>query len=99
MSFGLSSSDYKTFEDIVVNPLKKAGFKVYIFGSRATGKQTPFSDIDVLLEKPTSGQSSVLSDVKEQIEESRFPIKVDFVLIENLASSYAPRIHREKIEV
>jgi len=74
MTFGLNPEDFKTFQTLVVNPLKRAGFKLYVFGSRVTGKNHPFSDIDVLLEPEASAQMNVLSDVKEKIEAARFPI-------------------------
>ena len=61
----------------------------------------PFSDIDLLiLPTPSSSlTSSELSKIREDIEESRFPLKVDLVYSEDLVESYRARIDREKIEI
>lgn len=101
MKFGLSDSDFQILLNLVLEPLKKKSIKLYIFGSRATGRQHKFSDLDLLIEPPNDKPISVseLSEIKEAIEESRFPIKVDFVLMDELAESYKDRILKEKIEI
>jgi len=52
--------------------------KIYLFGSRATGKASPFSDIDIAVESidPIDGK---LSEIRYTIEESTIPFKVDLV--------------------
>ena len=101
MTFGLNSADYKLLENLVITPLKQKSVRVFVFGSRATGRNHPFSDIDLLLEPlPTRPiELSELSQIKESIEEARFPIKVDLVLFDDLAQSYKNRVLQEKIEI
>lgn len=101
MIYGLSESDYSTLTNLVIDPLKRLQVRVYVFGSRAKGTNHPFSDIDLLLVPSTNSSLSVasLSQIKETIEESRFPIKVDFVLLEDLAESYREHVLLEKIEI
>jgi predicted nucleotidyltransferase len=99
MKFGLSPEDFSLFQKLVIDPLKAEGCRLYVFGSRATQKHQKFSDIDVLIDMPNASSLSRFYQIKEAIEEARFPIKVDFVLLGNLAESYAQKIHQEKIEL
>ena len=99
MNLGLQAQDLQTLQQIVLEPLKRGGFMIYAFGSRATGKNHPFSDLDLLLAHPTLDNAALrlLSEVKTAIEEARFPIRVDFVLEDQLAQSFRARVHAEKI--
>ena len=101
MNFGLSESDFELLKKLVIKPLQNNSVCVYIFGSRATGKNHPFSDVDLLLEplKPGTPSSALLSEIKEAIEESRFPVKVELVLLDQLAQSYRERVLLEKKKI
>jgi hypothetical protein len=52
---------------------------VYLFGSRATGRARSRSDVDIglLSEKPIGAK--IVADLKNHIEESSIPYKVDVV--------------------
>ena len=52
---------------------------VFLFGSRAAGKASPHSDIDVGLYEKSPLSALVLSDIAEELEESIVPYKVDVV--------------------
>jgi predicted nucleotidyltransferase len=52
--------------------------RIYLFGSRARGNASPYSDIDIALESEES-LSTLLPYVRMQIEESNLPYKVDLV--------------------
>lgn len=95
---GLSDSDFLLLDKLVLQPLKSQNIQVYIFGSRSRGDNHPFSDLDLLLviDPKTSIKSGLLGKVKEDIEESNFPIKVDFVLDNELASSYRSSVEKDK---
>lgn len=101
MNFGLSDSDFQILKSLVIEPLKKRAVRVFVFGSRATGKNHKFSDLDLLL-VPSAGSSlspNELSQIKESIEESRFTIKVDFVLLQDLAKTYCEQVLLERKEL
>ena len=51
---------------------------IYLFGSRARGEATAFSDIDIAIESPASIQKK-LAWVRLAIEESLIPFNVDVV--------------------
>lgn len=94
MKYGLEDRQWELLETLVIQPLKKAGAQVWIFGSRATGRNHKFSDIDILY----SGEipSSLISRILEDAEESTLPIKLDLVAAGNLAESYKESVLRER---
>lgn len=99
MNFGLSSLEYQLLHDLALEPLRKAGARIWIFGSRARGDQKPFSDIDILIELGSDSHlpPGLLSQIKEAVEESRLPYKVDFVNITDLAESYRQGVLQDRI--
>jgi len=99
MTFGLSLNDWNTLKSILIDPLKNEDSKVWIFGSRATGRFRKFSDIDVLFETSKPLPVAFLSQIKEKLEESNLPIKVDIVETIHLAESYAEQILKDRIAV
>ncbi len=101
MKFGLTDLELKILYEKVIQPLKSNGCSVYIFGSRATGKQKLFSDVDVLfVPKPHPGiQDHTLFLIRESIENSTFPYKVDLANLYELAPSYRDQVLKNKIEV
>jgi predicted nucleotidyltransferase len=52
--------------------------QIYLFGSRAKGKATPYSDIDIAL-RGTKALGTKLTLVREAIENSDIPYKVDLI--------------------
>ena len=101
MKFGMTSTQFKMLEDMVITPLKSSGAKVYIFGSRVAGHQHSHSDVDLLYSLPEKKDlpAGFISNITESIEESRFPFKVDLVNEEELALSYRERVMSERIQV
>ena len=52
--------------------------KIYLFGSRARGESTPYSDVDIAI-KSDGLDFKELAKIRFAIEESNFPYKVDLV--------------------
>jgi len=101
VKFGLSCKEYALLENLLINLLKKRGAEIWIFGSRARGDHKKFSDIDVLYRLPegTRLDLSELGQLKEGLEESELPYKVDIVDINELADSYRSKALKEKVGV
>lgn len=100
MKFGLKESDFNFLKTNLIQPLRQSGQRIYIFGSRATGKNHPFSDVDILIEGIDSSEvRSQVGIIKEFFEESNFPYKIDLVTAEDLAQSYRPSVMKDRIEV
>ncbi len=68
----------KTVDDLKSYLLKRfPNSKVYLFGSYAKGKETPFSDIDIAIEGDDLRDAMI--EARFKIEESCLPFKVDLV--------------------
>jgi predicted nucleotidyltransferase len=93
LKFGLSHNNFVLLKSIL-KPLQ-ASSKLFLFGSRARGDFKKYSDIDLLIVGDVSQQ--MLSEVKEALEESSLPYKVDLVLEKDLAPSYQENIRRDMI--
>ncbi len=96
---GLSNTEEEFLFENLVNPLKRLNCKVYVFGSRATGRQQRFSDIDLLYVRKDKLENHVVYKLLQSLEDSNFAYKVDLVDQNELAESYRERIDTEKIEL
>lgn len=69
----------KEIKKIIFNFLNPLEYRVFIFGSRATGKSKKFSDYDIgiLGEKPIPWKTLAL--IEEVFENSDLPFDVDIV--------------------
>ncbi len=73
------------------------GARVAMFGSRATGRARPFSDLDLLILEParlTWQQRAALQDLLEQ---SDLPFRVDVVEAGSVPASLWKRINAEAV--
>lgn len=96
--YGLSAAHWKIITTLLLDPLKAVHCKIYVFGSRARGDYKKFSDLDVLVECSTD-VTSMLSEIRDDLEESELPIKVDLVENRHLAESYRENVERDKIRL
>lgn len=101
MKFGLTDSQYELLETLIIGPLKLKKAKVYIFGSRVREDHHKFSDVDILfVDDPESIiDSSYISQLKENMENSNFPMKVDLVRDSELAKSFREGVERDRVLV
>jgi uncharacterized protein len=93
VKYGLSQSEFEFLERTALAPLRMAGARLYLFGSRARGDHSRYSDVDILV--AGDAPLSVLARVREEMEESLFPFKVDFVEATKLATAYATGVARD----
>jgi len=56
--------------------------KIYLFGSRARGDASEYSDIDIAI-KGKKSLKIALAEAKYAIEESQIPYKVDLIDLKN----------------
>ena len=71
------------------------GAAVAVFGSRATGRARPFSDLDLLLIDPPRLTWRQRADLRDAFEASELPFRVDLVEAAGLAGGMAPRVMAE----
>lgn len=55
------------------------GYAVWVFGSRANGNAKPYSDLDLLLRGDAPVPPLVLGDLREALDDSNLPFRVDLV--------------------
>jgi len=73
--------------------------KIYVFGSRATGRNKPFSDVDLCVVSNTAIPDAVMAAIKESFQESRIPFKVDIVDYHQMSDDFRAMIARDWIEL
>ncbi len=72
-------SEEKKIKAIITKYLSENNFKIFLFGSRATGINRPGSDFDVgIMGKEPVGLET-LGLIDEEIDNSNIPYKVDVV--------------------
>ena len=72
-------------------------FKLYIFGSFATGKATYFSDIDLALETNEDLDEKEIRKLREKLEDIRTLRKIDFIYLNKASKSIKDTIKKEGV--
>ncbi len=98
MNFGLSQEQYDFILKHVLRPLTARGAKLYCYGSRARGDNSPFSDLDLMVHAE-SDLSEDVSRMDEFLQNSNFPYQVDLVEWSQFSESYKPGYLKDRIEV
>jgi len=70
---------------------------VYLFGSWARGAQRPTSDIDVAIESAEPLPRALLASLREALEESTIPNRVDIVDLAETDAAFRDQVRREGI--
>jgi len=70
---------------------------VYLFGSWASGAQRPTSDIDVAIESAEPLPRALLASLREALEESTIPNRVDVVDLAETDAAFRDRVRRDGI--
>lgn len=97
MSFGLSGRNIKMIHKYIQDVFgADTDLKVYVFGSRATGKNRRNSDLDLALKSKDQEINKKISKLKLQIEDSEFPYKVDIVNWDEILKEYFSAINKQK---
>jgi predicted nucleotidyltransferase len=86
----------KLIKEIVRKYLPDKDYKIFIFGSRAEGKNRKFSDIDLGIEGPEKISSLIHLNIEEDLENSDIPYRVDVVDFKTVSPDFA-KIAKKKI--
>lgn len=73
--------------------------RVCVFGSRATGRARPFSDLDLLVLQPAALDWQTRVNLVDAFEASELPFRVDVVESARLAPGMRQRVMAEAIEI
>lgn len=73
------------------------GARVAVFGSRATGRARPFSDVDLLVVEPTRLTWQQRTALLDALEASTLPFRVDVVEAGAVPADMLRRIQAEAV--
>jgi predicted nucleotidyltransferase len=101
MKYGLTNLELDFLRTKLIEPLEGQGARVFLFGSRSTGRFKKFSDVDLFYVTPKEMKipSHFIYSLLAEIEESDFPYKIDLANYDDLALSYKANIDAQKIEL
>jgi predicted nucleotidyltransferase len=74
-------------------------FRIYVFGSFATGKASYFSDLDVAIETEQKLSDVELINIRKSLDELRTLRKIDFIYLNNVPESLRKTVEKEGILV
>jgi len=95
---GLRPQDLKIIEQAVAKELPASQApKLWLFGSRATRTHKKYSDVDLLLEASPPATRAQLSKIRESLEESSLPYKVDILRPDDVYPAFLDSIENQKI--
>jgi len=75
------------------------GVRAYVFGSRATGKAKPWSDLDLVLDGPQALSLSVMARLAEAFDESALPWKVDLIDRRTVSAAFGTIIDAVSVDL
>lgn len=78
----------KQLLEILGKHLNIKDYRVFIFGSRVTGKNTERSDIDIGIEGQTGVPRETMAKIREEIENLPTLYKIDFVDFRRVSSDF-----------
>ena len=84
-------------KNIVMSEIGDASVKVYLFGSWARGEERRSSDIDIAVEWPGGAPPGKLADLREVLEESDLPFRVDVVELSVAGEVLADKVSKEGV--
>ena len=87
----------KLLLDILTHYLPVVPLSVYMFGSRARQSPRPDSDLDLLLDVHGNVPLSTLAQLRDALEESDLPFRVDVVLRADVDPEFFQRIKDDLI--
>ncbi|MBN2267332.1 MAG: nucleotidyltransferase domain-containing protein [Candidatus Babeliaceae bacterium] len=71
--------------------------RIYLFGSRATHKNRPGSDIDIAIDNGSTVDFATLLKVWGELDESNIPYKVDLVDLQASSESFRQEIFKKGV--
>jgi len=82
---------------IVLDVVSKENVKVYLFGSWARGEAIRLSDIDVAIDPHVPLPRGTLARLRERLEESHVPYRVDVVDLTRTTPEFRRRVLAEGV--
>ena len=83
---------------ILLEELSGFDSEVYLFGSAASGRFSKASDIDIAIEGCGKLPAGKLARIRERIEQSNVPYRVEVVLLDEVSEAFRERVRSEGIQ-
>ena len=87
----LDATHRELVRSVLADHLPK-GVRVFVYGSRATGKARRWSDLDLLLEASEPLPRDIIIDLREAFDESDLPWPVDITDRATISDDFAKAI-------
>lgn len=81
----------------VLQKMQNENVKIYLFGSWARGIQRDSSDIDIAIEYKSEEKYGKIGELRESIEESNIPYRVDVVDMRRISKDFAKKIRKDGV--
>lgn len=93
----MTGDERRIVEDILARCLPP-GYRVFVFGSRATGARLkPWSDLDLVIEGPEPLSLTLEGTLREEFDESLLAFKVDVVDRQSVSPEFARIVDADKV--
>ena len=93
----LDLSDAQARTVLAIIDAELPGAEVWVFGSQATGRARPFSDLDLLITHPPELTWLQRAGLRDAFEASDLPFRADVVVAGSLALGFADRVAAERV--
>jgi predicted nucleotidyltransferase len=94
---GIEQKYFLRLKELVINFLKDREVKIILFGSRARGQGSPFSDVDIGIIPFGELEDKELAILRERIEDSNIPYKVEVVNFSEVSEDFKKSALKEAI--
>ncbi len=93
-----AEKDIRQIREIIQARLASYPVRIFLFGSQATGRARSASDVDVAILSVIDLPAGLLSQVREDLEQSNVLYKVDVVDISKTDEAFRQRVLSEGVE-
>ncbi len=87
----------KQIRKLILNSLKGQKFQLFLFGSQVADRAGRASDIDIAILPNTVFPCGLLSQIREELEESNIPYPVDLVDLSRSNPEFVQRVREEGV--
>jgi predicted nucleotidyltransferase len=92
-----TSKHLKAVRHLLLSRLHGYNVKIYLFGSMARGEACRASDIDVAVLPAGNLPDGILSEIRDELENSRNPYRVELVDLAKVSPGFSAYVQRTGI--
>jgi len=99
MPIDIETNYLEHVKDIITSIINDQNLKIYVFGSRATGKARKYSDLDIALDLKIEIDSKKMSKIATELENTTIPYKIDVVDLNAITENFKKCIENDLVEI